>query len=307
MFGIGLSGLVFSLLAYPFIKGGELLSRLPVSMLIGAIGTLCVMGAFIQTHNTFGPIVMVVLGAAMILGTGLGLKVAPLLIGFVLGPGIEKELIRAYQIGGFERFTAPASLVIIAIIVVTLVVGIHNNRKEARQTLTAGTGAAEVDAALAEVQSTDVRSPRKEILMACGGLAFAAYLLFETLNYPLFASLWVYFVALCFIALPSTMMMWRAMRARRAARDSGSIWQDLGLVRAEVIRPVALIVAFVAFIGLIPLLGFLLSTAIFCFGITILMDRSPIRAALVAVGVPALIWVVKTVFSFYLPPGPFGF
>lgn len=308
MFGIGLSGLVFSLLAYPFIKGGESLSRLPVSMLLGAIGTLCVMGAFIQTHNTFGPLVMVVLGTAMIFGSALGLKVAPLLIGFVLGPGIEKELIRAYQIGGFERFTAPASMVIIAIIIATLAVSIYNNRKEARLAATASidTGAAELDAALAEVQSNTPGSPLREIMMSSGGLIFSAYLLFETLSYPLFASLWVYFVAICFVAVPSSMILFRAIRATRRSPLSGNAWNEFNIERDDLLRPAFVIAAFVVFIVLIPVLGFLISSALFCASIALFLDRSPLRAAIVALCVPALIWVVKNAFSFYLPPGPFG-
>lgn len=307
MFGIGLSGLAFSILAYPFIKGGESLSRLPVSMLIGAIGTLCVMGAFLETHNIFGPLVMVILGTAMIFGTSLGLKVAPLLIGFVLGPGIEKELIRAYQIGGFERFTAPASMVLIAIIVGTLALSIYNNRRQPEPEAQAGTGSAELDTAIAEAQGAANRAPIKEIILSSLGLAFAAYLLFETLSYPLFASLWVYFVALCFIAVPSAIILYRGIRNLRGEPQAGGVWDSLKISREAAIGPAVIIAAFVAFILLIPFLGFLISTALFCAGVTLFLDRSPLKALIVGISVPVLIWVVKYAFSFYLPRGPFGF
>ena len=68
----------------------------------------------------------------------------------------------------------------------------------------------------------------------------------------------------------------------------------------------AVFAAFFLFIALIRPLGFLTATAVFCLCVTLLLDRSPRRAAVSAVAVVGMIWVVKTAFGFYLPAGPAG-
>jgi putative tricarboxylic transport membrane protein len=300
MFGIGLSGLVFAILAFPFIKCAETMSRLPVSILIGAIGTLCVMGAFLETQSTFGPMAMIVLGIVMVFGITLGLKPAPLIIGFVLGPGIEKELIRAYQIGGFERFTAPASLAILAIIAATLAAGIYRQK---------AAGAAKGPAAAA-AGTQEIGAGRDQgggSVLALIGLLVAMAMLAGTLSYPFFASLWVYFVAACFIALPSALLLAGDVRTRRP-----SLGAALAKLRAaapgdrSLAAPAVVFAAFFLFIALIHPLGFLAASAVFCVCVTLFLDRSPRRAAIGAVAVVAMIWAVKSAFGFYLPPGPVG-
>ena len=53
--------------------------------------------------------------------------------------------------------------------------------------------------------------------------------------------------------------------------------------------------------------AFIMAAALFCAAVTLFLDRSPLKALIVAIWVPALIWVVKYAFVFYLPRGPFGF
>jgi putative tricarboxylic transport membrane protein len=301
MFGIGLSGIMFSLLAYPFIKGAQSLSSLPVSVLIGSIGTLCVMGAFLETHNLFGPTVMVVLGVLMVFGIAIGLRPAPLLIGFVLGPGIEKELIRAYQIRGFSRFLQPASLVILTIIAVTLAFAIYRRLKPT---------ASDEDKLLELIEGGEkpddsvqiARTYLTDKLLAVLSIAFGAFLLSVTLSYPLFASLWVYFVGTFFVLLPAVLLLVKDLRSfsqNLALARSGTLEVD----RSDLFKQLVIIGAFCAFIALINPLGFLLASAIFTFSIVAFFDRNVISAALAGIGVAAFIWVVKTAFSFYLPTG----
>lgn len=300
MFGIGLSGVVFSILAYPFIKGAQFMSRLPVSILIGAIGTLCVMGAYLEGHNLFGPTVMIVLGVLMVLGILIGLRPAPLLIGFVLGPGIEKELIRAYQIGGFERFLKPASALILTIILITLAVAIY---RQLRPTASAEDKLLELSDQPIEDQLDTARLDVKGKLLACLGIAFGVFLLVVTLNYPLFASLWVYFVGVFFVLAPAFLLL---LRGRKSFTGSLALVREKGLFAyegAEILPQALILVAFAVFILLIEPAGFLLASLLFTAAIVFYLDRRPWLALFSGAGVAALIWVVKTSFSFYLPHG----
>jgi putative tricarboxylic transport membrane protein len=303
MFGIGLSGIMFSLLAYPFIKGAQSLSRLPVSVLIASIGTLCIMGAYLETHNLFGPTVMIVLGVVMVFAMMIGLRPAPLLIGFVLGPGIEKELIRAYQIGGFERFLKPAASAVLVIIAITLAVAVYRRLKPQ------GDSAEDKLLELADAKQEEddaaqkAASFLKDKLLAVLGIIFGTFLLITTLNYPLFASLWVYFVGGCFVIVPSLMLLasggFSVSDKIALVRSSGAMSFD----KSDAIKQAVIVGAFGLFVALINPLGFLLATALFTFAVVVYLDRNYVSAITAGIGVAAMIWGVKTLFTFYLPLG----
>lgn len=303
MFGIGLSGIVFTLLAYPFIIGAQYLSNLSVPLLVGAIGTLCVMGAYLQAHNLFGPYVFVILGVATVFGIMLGLKPSAILIGFVLGPAIERELIRGYQIGGFQRFLQPASLVILAIIVLTIVIAVIRNRQDrvaarADQALRGE----QVNPAVAGVRENP-RAFFAEKLLATLAICFAAFLLIASTQYPLFASLWIYFVAGAFIMVPATVLMLRRVSLAGEAWAAWRVAAPMEIHWRSVAEKAAVIAAFLAFIASIPTLGYLLAAAAFVFALVLFFDRRIIPALLSALIVGGLLWSVVTGFGIYMPQG----
>jgi putative tricarboxylic transport membrane protein len=298
MFGIGLSGLMFTVLAFPFIRGAQFLSRLPVSVLIGGIATLCVMGAYLETQDLFGIIAMLALGVAMVFGSMAGLKPAAVLIGFVLGPGIEKEVIRAYQIGGLPRFAQPASLVILAVIALTLGLAIYRRVKAARSQ----EKPARVNDAHAGTQSKP--EPIKDMVLTVFGLILAACLLIFSRDYPLLAKLWIYVVALGFVLLPSLLLARdtvRELRNTNGARTpfAGRIdWRNI----AEQVVFLALLLAFVL---LMPALGFVLTTAVFVTALVVALDRRIVLAVGAGVITAVFIYIMKTSFGFYVPMGIF--
>jgi putative tricarboxylic transport membrane protein len=309
MFGIGLSGLIFTILAYPFIVGAQYLSNLSVSLLVGAIGTLCIMGSYLHSHNLFGPYTFVVLGVAAVFITKLGLKPPAILIGFVLGPVIEKELIRSYQIGGFGRFLQPTALTILSVIAFTVVLAILRNRKE-RVAAEMSEGEAAIHAELAPTNLTTraavEAAPRAyllEKLLAVLGLAFAAFLLISSLSYELYASLWIYFIAGVFIVPPATIMLVRqlglapvAMQAWRGLPGGQTNWTGL-------FEMAFVVAAFLAYIALITTLGFLPSSALFVFAVVLFFDRNLVRALLSGLGSGAALWIVLKGFQIYMPQG----
>jgi putative tricarboxylic transport membrane protein len=306
MFGIGLSGVAFTLLAYPFIRGAQYLSNFSVPVLIGAIGTLSVMGAYLQSHDLFGVFVMMVLGVLTLFGTFLGLKPSAILIGFVLGPSIEKELIRSYQIGGFERFLKPTALVILAIIAGTLILALirHLQERSAKAKHRESEIPSDEDPTLA---SDTPGGFLKEKLLAVLGIVFAAYLLSETRHYPLFASLWVYFVAAAFITLPSALMLGRnlgymgtaAALLPKVVRSTVIDWSS---IRNQVI----VVIAFILFIALMGPLGFIVSSALFTFGLCLYFDRKWPAAIVSGLTVGVAMYVICLGFEIYMPHGIFN-
>lgn len=311
MFGIGLSGVVFTILAYPFIIGAQYLSNLSVSLLVGAIGTLCVMGGYLQAHNLFGPYTFIALGVATLGIMQLGLKPPAILIGFVLGPVIEKELIRGYQIGGFGRFLQPTALTILVVIALTALLAVLRHRKDrAAAQMTAAEAAIEAEEGPAQVGTrqaveADPGAYLREKLLAVLGLAFAAFLLIASLNYDFFASIWIYFIAGVFILPPATILLVRhagllpvAARAWRALPADKTDWRKL-------FERVVVILAFVAYVALMETLGFLIVSALFVAGLVLFFDRKPVSAILCGVGTAAALWAIMTGFQIYMPQGIF--
>jgi putative tricarboxylic transport membrane protein len=242
--------------------------------------------------------------------TRLGLKPAAILIGFVLGPVIERELIRSYQIGGFARFLQPTSLTILIIIAITVALSVYRNRKERAAAMSEGEAAIAAEEAPPEIGTReaveqDSASYLTEKLLAVLALGFAAFLLISSLSYELFASLWIYFVAGPFIALPSAIMLARhvdllpvAVRAWRRQTPTERNWVGFG-------EKSVVIGAFLFYIATMPLFGFLLGSVLFVFGLVLFFDRKVTRALYCALGTGAMLWLVLRGFQIYMPQGIF--
>ena len=102
------------ILAYPFIKFAESITKLPIPAFIGVIGILSVMGSYLTNFSIFGPLAMLILGIFVLFANNIGLVPAPIIIGFA-GPAIEMEVIRAYQIEVLAVLE-PTTLVILVIV-----------------------------------------------------------------------------------------------------------------------------------------------------------------------------------------------
>ncbi|OUN00017.1 MAG: hypothetical protein BAA02_10705 [Paenibacillaceae bacterium ZCTH02-B3] len=303
MFGIGLSAVVFTMLAYPFIKGAQWLSHLPIPALIGAIGALCMLGAYVDGGSTFGNMTVLAIGVATVLAGLLGIRPAPLLIGFILGPVIETELIRAYQIGGFARFTKPTSLLILAIILVTLFFSIRSylrGRKGGREPLPGEP--AEEKPEVRKLAAGFV----KDMLLVLLVVVLSLLLLAGTANYPALASIWVYFVTGVFILLPALLLLIRNLRIAPAAVawiKSRNREKLFAINRQKFLDQLVVFLFFVIFIATMTTLGYVVSTFLFVLLVMLYFKLKPIRSLIMAFGVAGGMYVVKTVFQLYVPTG----
>ena len=99
------------------------------SLLIPFVFILCVLGAYINEGQWQNLVILVVLSAV---GYGLlkfGWPRAPFAIGLVLGGIAEKSLHQALALWGLEFFLRPLSLVLIALIVLTIGYAVYQGRK----------------------------------------------------------------------------------------------------------------------------------------------------------------------------------
>jgi TctA family transporter len=107
-------------------------------LLIPFVLILCVVGAFVNEAQWENLVILVVLSA---IGYGL-LRAdwprAPFVIGLVLGPIAEESLHKALALWGLGFFLRPLSLVLIALIVLTIGWAVYTGR---RRSLAIGTGA----------------------------------------------------------------------------------------------------------------------------------------------------------------------
>jgi TctA family transporter len=99
------------------------------SLLIPFVFILCVLGAYINEAQWQNLVILVILSAV---GYGLlkfGWPRAPFAIGLVLGGIAEKSLHQALALWGLNFFLRPLSLVLIALIVLTIGYAIYKGRK----------------------------------------------------------------------------------------------------------------------------------------------------------------------------------
>ncbi|MQA85064.1 MAG: C4-dicarboxylate ABC transporter permease [Streptosporangiales bacterium] len=118
-----LANLVMIPLGYLAIRGSGLLLRVPLPLLMPIILAFCIVGSYAINNSTLGIIVMAVMG---VLGYALergGFPLAPVVLGLVLGPLVEKNFMQSviktnWDLGQF--FTRPASAVLMVLTLLVL-------------------------------------------------------------------------------------------------------------------------------------------------------------------------------------------
>ena len=99
--------------------------NLPINMLMPVVLALSVVGAFAGRNSPFDVVLMLGLGIIAYLGAKVGLSAAPIALGVILGPIMERGLVESMMLsrasGGLVEllFTRPLSLLLIAITVVS--------------------------------------------------------------------------------------------------------------------------------------------------------------------------------------------
>lgn len=224
MIGIGLSAFVFLLMGVPFIKGAQIMVKLPTEYLITFIGVLTLLGTYVTKYNTYGVLMTILVGLVVMAGSQVGLIPSSMLLGFILGPSIENDLIRAYQIGGFARFLQPISVGLLVIILISLVYGILKNTRAARTKAKKKMESdlkAKVDAMAQELdeEKTQDSTPFNDLVMSIFGLALCAYMFFSLTKVNFWSRLWPYLIETVFLAIPAVLLLIRSIRARHELRS----------------------------------------------------------------------------------------
>lgn len=121
------------------LPGASLLAqftRIPLRLLMPGVLALSVTGAFFSTNNVFGPLLAILCGFLGILFHRTGIPIPSLIIGLVLGRGIEKNLRRALVLshGSWSIFvTRPLSLAILAVGVGLIIAGAYFRKRQAER------------------------------------------------------------------------------------------------------------------------------------------------------------------------------
>lgn len=118
-----IANLVLIPLGYLAIRGSGLLLRVPRPVLMPVILAFCIVGSYAINNSVLGIIVMAVMG---VLGYALergGFPLAPVVLGLVLGPVVEKNFMQSVIKTNWDLtlfFTRPASAVLLVLTVLVL-------------------------------------------------------------------------------------------------------------------------------------------------------------------------------------------
>ncbi|KMK65102.1 tripartite tricarboxylate transporter permease [Puniceibacterium sp. IMCC21224] len=124
LLGLFLTGFFFVAFGLPFHGLAVYITKVRTAYLIPCIVGFSIIGTFIATGFVEGLYVTIAVGIFAVILEKCDLPVANVLLGAILGPIIERELLRAFQVGGIERFFRPVSGVLIAMIALLLAVSI---------------------------------------------------------------------------------------------------------------------------------------------------------------------------------------
>jgi putative tricarboxylic transport membrane protein len=98
--------------------------KVPVSIMIPVITTICVMGSYSANNSLYGIVMMLLAGVLGFFLKKYGYPIAPLLLAFVLAPTLEKNFRQALQISDGSLwifFQKPIAAVLVVFLLITVV------------------------------------------------------------------------------------------------------------------------------------------------------------------------------------------
>ena len=259
------------------------------SMLVPVLIAIIVSGAYASDGSLLDIAVALVFGVVGYLMKRLNYSRAALLIGFVLGFVVEKNLYLALMLDGpfFIAEPLPFGLAMIAVVFLTYnVVSIYRNRNRA-----ALVTARDVSVAFNRKPAEPPRSSATEVwFLAClGALVLAAFM--EAFRYEVVSSR-TPFVIMTPLLFLMVLQAWRTRSASRAARAgdmpvAGSATDgDAGNIGSMLFSMAALFV-------LIAVLGHFPGILIYCFlSMHLLAREKPVVSAIVSISATAALFAV---------------
>ena len=109
--------LIIAIACIPFLIN---ILKVPTSIMIPLISTVCLVGTYSVNNNMFDVYFMIVIGFISYIFRLTGYSVAPLLLAFVLTPGLESAVRRAYDIGGGSARIFIEKPISLALIILTI-------------------------------------------------------------------------------------------------------------------------------------------------------------------------------------------
>lgn len=312
MIGIGLSAFVFLAMGVPFINMAQIMVKLPTHYLITFIGVLSLLGTYVAKYSVFGVLMTIVVGLVVMAGSKFGLIPSSMLLGFILGPSIENDLIRAYQIGGFARFLKPVSLVLLIIILITLVYGIVKNTRAAKSRKKAESELeAKVNAMADELDEEGATgtTPVKDFVMGVCGLLLCAYMFFSLLNVNFWSRLWPYLIETVFLGIPSVLLLVRCLRKPKklaaALKPNPGAWKK-ALFSKGTLNSIVVVGGLALSAVCIEWLGFTGASALYALIIIGYFSRKVSSTIIGTLGFGLAMYIMRVACSFPLPRGFLG-
>ena len=313
LFGIGLSGVVFLIMGVPFIKMAQMMVILPNEFLIAFIGILSLLGTYLAKYSVFGALITILIGLVVMAGARFGLIASSVLLGYILGPTIEVEFIRAYQIGGFARFLQPISLALLILIVITLswssIQNYLRQRQAGKRELTEKEKAEEEYLKQLDDESVDTGSHLGDLVFGILGVILAAYILISMLDIPFLARFWPMLVATFFLGIPSLVLIGRSFFRVKTIQQSIQNICASGtgaLLTKTTLDFIVIIGGLTLCTVLIDDLGFVGASALFALIVLGFFSRKPVRTIAGTLAFTAAMWFMRVSMGFTLPTGILG-
>lgn len=127
LLGLFLTGAFFVIFGLPFHRVAIYVTKVKPAYLIPAIVAFSAIGTFLATGFEEGIYLTLGIGLVAVVLERMHLPIANVLLGAILGPTIEKELMQAYSIGGVGRFLQPGALALLVLIAGILLWGFYRN------------------------------------------------------------------------------------------------------------------------------------------------------------------------------------
>ena len=97
--------------------------KIPGSILLPIVVMMCLVGAYAASYSMYDVACVIVFGVLAFFLEKVGISLAPMILGFIIGPMLEVNLQRALQSSKMDitpLFTRPISLIFVVITIVSL-------------------------------------------------------------------------------------------------------------------------------------------------------------------------------------------
>ncbi|MCL2122389.1 MAG: tripartite tricarboxylate transporter permease, partial [Clostridiales bacterium] len=334
VFGIFITGIAFWILAYPFRLAIGYMLKLPIEWMIAIMGPLVLMGCYLAKNSFTGGNIALAVTLLAIFCAYTGINSTGILLGNILCRMIETDLIRAYQLEGFSRYTKPSAMIMILVVLATLGFGFFSSyfskkRKESEGSTIKMVGQSddeelEFDAAgeniieLSEEEKLLGKEKRKalaenkdaytRLLAGLVAIALAIAVFVMSGSFTELSQVWPRFVAIAFVLAPGLILLAQAFYSwgkivRHFTERPKATKKKIRDVSEGWVVFALMILCF----NLGKWIGFIESSTLYALLIMLYFQPKKIKEALLATATVAVLLVVMKIgFQLLLPVGPLG-